>query len=110
MGAGIVVLIIVLILVVIMLAKAATVIHQAEKGLVERFGRYRETLEPGLRFIMPFVDSVIARIDMRETVLDVEPQPVITNRNMNQGVKNHRYNAEIVHIAALIAIWKDGMR
>ena len=44
MGPGMIVLIIVLVLAVIMLARSATVIHQAEKGLVERFGRFKETL------------------------------------------------------------------
>ncbi len=86
MSAGIVVLIVVLVLVVIILAKSVTIIHQAEKGLVERFGRYKETLDPGLRFLIPFVDSLKARIDMRETVLDVEPQPVITRDNVTVTV------------------------
>ena len=52
MSAGIVVLIIILVLVVIMLAKSVTIIHQAEKGLVERLGKYKETLDPGLRFLL----------------------------------------------------------
>jgi regulator of protease activity HflC (stomatin/prohibitin superfamily) len=75
-----------LVLAVILLAKSARVIRQAEKGLVERFGRYQETLDPGLKFIVPFVDSLIARIDMRETVLDIEPQPVITKDNVTVTV------------------------
>ena len=87
MGVGAIVVIVILALVVIiMLAKAITVIHQAEKGIIERFGRYKETLEPGLRFIIPFVDSLVSRIDMRETVLDVEPQHVITNDNVTVTV------------------------
>jgi regulator of protease activity HflC (stomatin/prohibitin superfamily) len=83
---AIVVIIILALVVIIMLAKSITVIHQAEKGIIERFGRYKETLEPGLRFIVPFVDSLVSRIDMRETVLDVEPQPVITNDNVTVTV------------------------
>jgi len=86
MGAGIVVLIIILVLAVIFLAKSATVIHQAEKGLVERFGRYKETLDPGLKFVIPFMDSLRFRVDMRETVLDIEPQPVITKDNVTVTV------------------------
>src|SRR4030066_11643 len=64
------------------LTKSVTIIRQAEKGIVERFGRYKETLDPGLRFLVPFVDSLRARIDMRETVLDIEPQAVITKDNV----------------------------
>ena len=87
MSTGIIVLIVVLVLLaVITLAKSVTVIRQAEKGLVERFGRYKETLDPGLRFLVPFMDSLRARVDMRETVLDIEPQPVITKDNVTVTV------------------------
>jgi len=86
MSAGVIVIIVVLVLAVIMLIKSATTIHQAEKGVVERFGRYKETLDPGLRFLMPFIDSLKARIDMRETVLDITPQPVITKDNVTVTV------------------------
>ena len=87
MSAGIIALIVILVLLaVITLAKSVTVINQAEKGLVERFGRYKETLDPGLRFLVPFMDSLRARIDMRETVLDIEPQPVITRDNVTVTV------------------------
>ena len=87
MGAGIIVLIVILALVVLItLVKSVTIIHQAEKGLVERFGRYKETLDPGLRFLIPYMDSLRARIDMRETVIDIEPQPVITKDNVTVTV------------------------
>ena len=86
MSAGIVVLIVILVLAVILLAKSATIIHQAEKGVVERFGRYKETLDPGLRFIIPFADTLRYRVDMRETVIDIEPQPVITKDNVTVTV------------------------
>ncbi len=80
------VIIVILVLAVILLAKSATIIHQAEKGLVERFGRFKETLDPGLRFIIPFMDTLRHRVDMRETVLDIEPQPVITKDNVTVTV------------------------
>src|SRR4030042_567086 len=83
MSAGaIVVVVILVVLFIVTLAKSITIIHQAEKGLTERFGRYKEPLEPGLRFIIPFIDKLAARVDMRETVLDVEPQAVITKDNV----------------------------
>ncbi len=87
MNAGVIVVIVILVLLfVITLAKSITIIRQAQKGLIERFGRYKETLEPGLRFIIPFVDKLAARIDMRENVLDVEPQAVITKDNVGVTV------------------------
>ena len=83
MGTGMIVLIVILAIVVLVtLKKSIIIIHQAEKGIVERFGGYKETIDPGLRFLMPFIDSLRARIDMRETVLDVEPQAVITKDNV----------------------------
>jgi regulator of protease activity HflC (stomatin/prohibitin superfamily) len=87
MSTPIIVLIVVLaLLAVITLARSVTIIHQAEKGLVERFGRFKETLDPGLRFLVPFMDSLKARVDMRETVLDIAPQPVITKDNVTVTV------------------------
>ena len=61
---------------------AITTVKQYEKAIVERFGQYKETMDPGLRFIVPFVDRVAERIDMRETVIDVAPQAVITKDNV----------------------------
>jgi regulator of protease activity HflC (stomatin/prohibitin superfamily) len=87
MSVGLIVVIVILVvLFIVTLAKSITIIHQAEKGLIERFGRYKETLEPGLRFIIPFMDRLSARVDMRETVLDVEPQAVITKDNVGVTV------------------------
>jgi regulator of protease activity HflC (stomatin/prohibitin superfamily) len=92
MSAGIIILIVILVLAVVLLAKSVTIIHQAEKGLVERFGRYKETLDPGLRFLIPFIDTLRYRVDMRENVLDVEPQPVITKDNVTVTVDAVVYN------------------
>jgi len=78
--------VIVVLLAVVALAKSVTVVHQAEKVIIERFGRYKETLDPGLKFIVPFIDNISARIDMRETVLDIAPQPVITKDNVSVTV------------------------
>jgi regulator of protease activity HflC (stomatin/prohibitin superfamily) len=86
MNAGIVVLIIILVLVALALGKSITVIRQAEKGIVERLGKYKETLDPGLKFLVPFMDSLVSKIDMRETVLDISPQPVITKDNVTVTV------------------------
>lgn len=57
------------------------VVSQYEKGLVETFGKYKRTVDPGLNFIMPFAQT-ITRVDMREQVVDVAPQEVITKDNV----------------------------
>ena len=77
---------VVLVIALIMLARSVKTIHQAEKGIVERFGKYKETLDPGLRFLMPFIDRLKHRVDMREIVIDIQPQPVITKDNVTVTV------------------------
>nr|QNO52553.1 hypothetical protein BJKGENCM_00043 [Methanosarcinales archaeon ANME-1 ERB6] len=77
-----VIAVILFVITVVTLLKAVTTVKQYEKGVVERFGQYKETLDPGLRFIVPFVDIIAERIDMRETVIDIAPQAVITKDNV----------------------------
>jgi regulator of protease activity HflC (stomatin/prohibitin superfamily) len=87
MSIGLIVLLVILaIVIVVTLAKSIIIIRQAEKGIIERFGRYKETLDPGLRFLVPFMDTLRARVDLRETVLDIEPQAVITKDNVGVTV------------------------
>jgi regulator of protease activity HflC (stomatin/prohibitin superfamily) len=82
----IIVLSILVLIVLIALAKSIVVVHQAQKCIVERFGRYKETLDPGLRFLVPFVDNLRFRVDMRETYIDIPPQSVITKDNVGVTV------------------------
>lgn len=71
--------------VIILVSMSIRTIRPFEKGLVERLGKYQRMLEPGLNMIMPFIDIVI-KVDMREVVLDVPPQLVITKDNVNVEV------------------------
>jgi regulator of protease activity HflC (stomatin/prohibitin superfamily) len=57
------------------------IIRPFERGLVERLGKYHATIEPGLRLIVPFIDRMV-RVDMRERVVDIPPQEVITSDNV----------------------------
>lgn len=80
--AALIVLILLVLVVVVTLAKTVKIIPQARAGIVERFGKYRNTLTPGLNVITPFVDKVRYVIDMREQVVSFPPQPVITEDNL----------------------------
>ena len=62
-------------------ASAVKIVQPFQRGVKERLGKYRETLDPGMRVIVPFVDK-IRLIDMREQVVDVPPQEVITSDNV----------------------------
>ncbi len=77
----IIVLVAITLLLVIYVGLGLKIVRQYEAGLIERFGKYRETLDPGLHLIVPFIDR-IRRVDMREIVVDVPPQEVITKDNV----------------------------
>ena len=68
--------------VVLTVVRAIRIVPQARARNVERFGRYRKTLEPGLNFILPFIDRVKTQIDLREQVVSFNGQPVITEDNL----------------------------
>ena len=66
----------------LVLAKTVRIVPQARAGIVERFGKYKETLPAGLNVVVPFVDRVRYLIDLREQVVSFPPQPVITEDNL----------------------------
>lgn len=57
------------------------IIRPWEKGLIERLGKYQRTADSGLTLIIPFLEKMI-KVDMRELVVDVPPQGVITKDNV----------------------------
>ena len=72
---------VILVLLFVVAATGFKLVKQWELGLVERFGRYEKTVGPGLRWVMPFIKN-LRRVDMREQVVDVPPQEVITRDNV----------------------------
>ena len=70
-----------LILAIMTVVMAVKRVPQGFEWTVERFGKYRKTLQPGLRFIIPYVDIVSNKVNMKERVLDVPSQEVITRDN-----------------------------
>ena len=67
------------------LVRAARIVKQYEKGLIMRLGKYHAMTPSGLTFIIPFVDNLI-RVDMREQVISVPPQKLITKDNVTVEV------------------------
>ncbi|MGH3899575.1 MAG: SPFH domain-containing protein [Pseudonocardiaceae bacterium] len=77
---------VILLAIVVTVIKAVVVIPQATSAVVERLGRYRSTFIPGLHFLVPFIDRIRARIDLRERVVSFPPQPVITKDNLTVSI------------------------
>ncbi|MFX0592190.1 SPFH domain-containing protein [Melissospora conviva] len=69
-------------LMVVTLVKAVRIVPQQRQDVVERLGRYKRTLNPGLNLLIPFIDAVRTKVDMREQVVSFPPQPVITSDNL----------------------------
>jgi regulator of protease activity HflC (stomatin/prohibitin superfamily) len=74
-----------LILGLVALAKGARTVKQYEKGIITRLGKYHGMAPSGLTFIVPFVDDIM-RVDMREQVITVPPQKLITKDNVTVEV------------------------
>ena len=79
---GIVVVPVAAALVALLMVKTVQIIPQARAANVERFGRYRRTLQAGLNIVVPVLDRVKPLIDLREQVVSFENQPVITEDNL----------------------------
>ena len=82
---GFFVLAIFLFIALVMVARSARIVSQYEKGLVMRLGKYRTTVGSGLTFLVPMIENLI-KVDMRERVINVEPQKVITKDNVGVTV------------------------
>ncbi len=66
---------------IVFLAAAVKIVRPYQRGIVERLGKYKATMEPGLHILVPFIDTM-KLVDMREQVVDVPPQEVITADNV----------------------------
>ncbi|MBD2497084.1 SPFH domain-containing protein [Nostoc sp. FACHB-280] len=63
-------------------AGSVKVVNQGNEALVERLGSYNKKLEPGLNFVVPFLDKIVYQQTIREKVLDIPPQKCITRDNV----------------------------
>ena len=67
--------------VIITIARGVRIVPQGEEWIVQRLGKYRVTLLPGLRFIIPYFDTVSYKVTTKDIILDVQEQEVITRDN-----------------------------
>jgi regulator of protease activity HflC (stomatin/prohibitin superfamily) len=73
---------VVLVFAIVLIFLMVKSVPQGEEWTVERFGRYTRTLHPGLNFVIPVFDKIGAKLNMMETLLDVDSQEVITRDNV----------------------------
>ena len=84
--AGLVLVGVLVVFAVIVVAKSVALIPQAEAAVIERLGRYSKTVSGQLTLLLPFVDKIRARVDLRERVVSFPPQPVITEDNLTVNI------------------------
>ena len=82
---AVIVLIVVAFVLFVFAASAIKIVRPFQRGIIEQLGRYKTTTDPGLKLIIPMVQTLI-RVDMREQVVDVPPQEVITKDNVTVTV------------------------
>ncbi len=87
----IIVLVFFAILVVVIIAKTATVVPQQNAFIVERLGKYHKTFEPGFHILLPFLDIVRYKHNLKEHAVDIDEQICITRDNVQVGVDGVLY-------------------
>ena len=83
---GIILIVILAALLLLILASCVKIVPQAQAFIVERLGGYQGTWEVGMHFKTPFVDRVAKRVNLKEQVVDFDPQPVITKDNVTMQI------------------------
>jgi regulator of protease activity HflC (stomatin/prohibitin superfamily) len=79
-------LVVIIVAFVGLLVRTFRVIPQARVGVIQRLGTYQRSAESGLTVVLPFVDKMLPLLDMREQVVSLPPQPVITSDNVTINV------------------------
>jgi regulator of protease activity HflC (stomatin/prohibitin superfamily) len=103
-AAGLTVLFVLVVFAAIIVAKSIALIPQAEAAVIERLGRYSRTVSGTLTVLVPFIDRIRARVDLRERVVSFPPQPVITEDNLTVQIDTVVYFAVIDPQAAVYNI------
>ncbi|MDP9479219.1 MAG: SPFH/Band 7/PHB domain protein [Actinomycetota bacterium] len=88
---GLIVLAILGFVVFLVAARSIRIIPQSRVAIVQRLGRYHRTAESGLTFVVPVIDRMLPKTDMREQVIAFQPQAVITNDNVGMQISTVVY-------------------
>ncbi|MCI1135612.1 paraslipin [Enterococcus gallinarum] len=89
----IILIVLVIAIAIWLLASTAVIVRQGEVKVVESFGKYVKTLEPGLHFLVPILYTVKERVSLKQIPLEIEPQSAITKDNVivqiDEAIKYH---------------------
>ena len=83
---GFISFIVIILIVLVILVSCIKIVPQARAVVVERLGAYQATWNTGLHFKMPIIDRVARKVDLKEQVVDFDPQPVITKDNVTMRI------------------------
>ncbi len=83
---GLIVFLIIFAWILVIAARMIIIVPQASAYVVERLGAFQAVWDVGLHFKVPFIDKVAARVTLKETVYDFQPQPVITKDNVTMSI------------------------
>ena len=92
MTEAMIVVLVLVILVVIIIAKTAVVVPQQSAYVVERLGKYANTLDAGFHILVPFIDTIRYRHSLKETAVDIPEQICITRDNVQVHVDGVLYS------------------
>lgn len=85
-----IVVIVALVVVTVLLLTGIRIVRPTHRGLVERLGKYNRFAGPGFHIIIPLVEQMY-KVDIREALVDAQPQTIITNDNLNARVDAQVY-------------------
>ena len=80
-----------IILICFIIYKTIIIVSERENIIVERLGKYQRTLTPGIYFLIPFIDFAAYKQEMREQVVDIPSQSVITKDNIQVEIDGLLY-------------------
>ena len=81
----------IIILICLIVFKTIIIVSERENIIIERLGKYQRTLTPGIYFLIPFIDFVAYKQEIREQVIDIPSQSVITKDNIQVEIDGLLY-------------------
>lgn len=85
--------ILIVVLIIITIMSSVRVVNQSTVYITEKLGKYNRTMESGLHLMIPFIERVARKVDIREQVVNFPPQPVITKDNVTMQIDTVIYVA-----------------